>query len=159
MKYLKKSLKYFVALCVLYVALMWLMHTLGWTPLTLADDLRILIYTPRGWAMVAAVVVLSALYPRFGFVVRRVEGDVVEHRRQILTAMQVAGWSLREEDEAAGVMRFRADALHRVTALWEDEITVRQYGQWIEIGGLRRTVVRTCFRLEGYIANANRQKE
>ncbi len=158
MKYLKKSLKYFAALCVLYVVLMWLMHAGGMTPLTLTDDFYILLYTPKGWMMIVATILLSALYPRFGFVTRRVEGDIAEHRQQILTAFSVAGWSLRSEDAEGGGLHFRADGFSRVTALWEDEIVVRQYGQWIEIEGLRRTVVRTCFRLEGYIANANRQK-
>ncbi len=159
MRYFVKSLKYFVVLCVLYVALMWLMNVTGLTLFTLQDDLYILLHTPKGWLMIAAVVILSAAYPRFGFVTRRVEGDVEEHRRQLITAMQVAGWSLRSEDKAEGTMTFRADGLARAMALWEDEITVRQYGQWIELSGLRRTVVRVCYRLEGYISNANRQNK
>ncbi len=54
----------------------------------------------------AVIVVLAALYPKFGFITRRVEGDVEEHREQILNAFRSAGFELVGEEE--GVMRFRA---------------------------------------------------
>ena len=40
-------------------------------------------------------------------------------------------------------MRFRArGALHRLLLLFEDEILVSQYGQWILVEGIRRGVAR-----------------
>lgn len=148
-RHLVRSVKYFLMLCVLYVALMWLMNITGATLLTLRDDAAILFGTTRGWLMIAAAVALSAAYPKFGFVTRRVEGDIAEHRRQILSAMEACGYELRGEDD--GRMVFRAGPLQRALMLFEDEIIVGQYGQWIEISGLRRMVVRAAIRLEGYM--------
>ena len=93
---------------------------------------------------------LAAVYPRFGFVVRKVEGDVEENREQIVNAFKSAGFSLRGEED--GVMTFRADGpLRKLMLLGEDEIKVSQYGQWIQIDGIRRGVARVEYRLDSYI--------
>ena len=54
-RHLVRSVKYFLMLCVLYVALMWLMNITGATLLTLRDDAAILFGTTRGWLMIAAI--------------------------------------------------------------------------------------------------------
>lgn len=155
--YLIRSLKYFVALCVLYVAFMYAMHEAGATMLTLADDWAILTGTPRGWLMIAAVVAMAAIYPKLSFITRRVEGDIADDRERIIAAFEVAGYSLTGEED--GRMVFRAGRVQRLFYLWEDEIAVAQYGQWLEITGIRRSVVRTAIRLDGYIRNHNRRKD
>ena len=97
-----------------------------------------------------AIVVLAALYPRFGFVERKVEGDVEENRQQIVNAFRSSGFSLRSEED--GVMVFRADTiLQKLMLLGEDEIKVSQYGQWIVLDGIRRGVARVQYRLDSYI--------
>ena len=98
----------------------------------------------------AAIVALAAVYPRFGFVVRRVEGDIEENREQILNAFRSAGFSLRSDED--GVMTFRADNFgQKLMLLGEDEIKVSQYGQWIVLDGIRRGVARVQYRLDSYI--------
>ena len=93
---------------------------------------------------------LAAVYPRFGFVVRRVEGDIEENREQILNAFRSAGFSLRSEED--GAMTFRADNFgQKLMLLGEDEIKVSQYGQWIVLDGIRRGVARVQYRLDSYI--------
>lgn len=156
-KYLIRSLKYFAVLCVLYAAFMYAMHEAGATVLTLADDWAIIVGTPRGRWMIAAAVALSAVYPKLAFVARRVEGDTVENREQIIAALDAAGYTLVSEDEER--MVFRAGWGQRLLNLFEDDIAVAQYGQWIEISGIRRSVVRTAIRLDGYIRNHNRKKD
>ena len=98
----------------------------------------------------AVIVVLAALYPKFGFIVRKVEGDVQQNREQILNAFRSAGFDLvREADEA---LFFRAKSpLYKLLLLGEDEIKVSQYGQWILIDGIRRGVARVEYRLDSYI--------
>jgi len=156
-RYLIRSLKYFAALCVLYVAFMYAIHEAGATMLTLADDWAILVGTPRGWLMIAAVVAMAAIYPKLSFITRRVEGDTVENREQIIAALNAAGYTLVREEE--GRMEFRAGWGQRLLNLFEDDVAVAQYGQWIEISGIRRSVVRTAIRLDGYIRNHNRRKD
>ena len=88
--------------------------------------------------------------PQIRFVVRKVEGDVEQNREQIVNAFKSAGFSLRGEED--GVMTFRADGpLRKLMLLGEDEIKVSQYGQWIQIDGIRRGVARVEYRLDSYI--------
>lgn len=156
-KYLIRSLKYFAALCVLYTAFMYAMYKSDATMLTLADDWAILVGTTRGRWMIAAAVALSAIYPKLAFVTRRVEGDTVENREQIIAALNAAGYTLVREGEER--MEFRAGWGQRLLNLFEDDVAVAQHGQWIEISGIRRSVVRTAIRLDGYIRNHNRRKD
>lgn len=79
-RYLIRSLKYFAALCVLCMAIMALNLTTGMASLSLEETLYVMFHTPRGLLLPAVIVLLAAFYPRFGFIVRRVEGDVEEHR-------------------------------------------------------------------------------
>lgn len=156
-RYIIRSVKYFVALCVLYAALMWLMHAAGQTVLTLRDTGAILFGTSRGWLMLGAMVALAAIYPRLSFLSRRVEGDITDNRRQIVAAFEASGYSLVSESDSR--LTFRADGLRRLMLLYEDEVTVEQYGQWICLTGIRRSVVRVAMRMESYITNYNRTNE
>ena len=150
MKYFIRSLKYFVALCVICVAILALMLATGTSALTLDQTVYVMFHTSRYATLFAAIVVLAALYPRFGFVVRKVEGDVEENREQIVNAFRSSGFSLRSEED--GVMVFRADTLlQKLMLLGEDEIRVSQYGQWIVLDGIRRGVARVQYRLVSYI--------
>ena len=138
MKYFIRSLKYFVALCVICVAILALMLATGTSALTLDQTVYVMFHTSRYATLFAAIVVLAALYPKFGFVVRKVN------------AFKSAGFSLRGEED--GVMTFRADGpLRKLMLLGEDEIKVSQYGQWIQIDGIRRGVARVEYRLDSYI--------
>lgn len=152
MKYFIRALKYFCALCVLCVAIMALNQLAGSSVLSFREALYVMFHTPRGMLLPVVIVALAAIYPRIGFVVRRVEGDVAQDRVQIVNAFRTAGFSLRAEQD--GVLTFRADSpLRKLTLLGEDEIRVSQYGQWIEIDGIRRAVARVQYQLENYLRN------
>ena len=158
MTYFIRSVKYFVALCVLCIALMALMLATGTSALSFDDTIHVMFHTTRYLTLFAAIVVLAALYPRFGFIVRKIEGDTVRHRQQIVNAFGSAGFSL--ESEADGKMIFRADGIpHRLTLLFEDRIEVSQYGQWILVDGIRRGVAKVVYRLDSYIQTAERNDE
>ena len=157
-RYLIRSLKYFAALCVLCMAIMALNLTTGMASLSLEETLYVMFHTPRGLMLPAVIVLLAAFYPLFGFIVRRVEGDVEEHREQIVNAFRSAGFELRREEDDA--LFFRAKGpLHRLLLLGEDEIKVSQYGQWIELEGIRRGVARVIYRLDSHIRMARYDKE
>lgn len=150
MKYATRSLKYFVALCVLCAAIMALNLSTGFSTLTLDQTLYVMFHTPRGLMLPAVIVLLAAFYPKFGFVVRTIEGDVEQDREQIVSAFRSAGFSLQSERD--GELLFRADTpLRKLTLLWEDEIKVTQYGQWIRLEGIRRGVARAAYRLDAYL--------
>ena len=142
-----RAVKYFAAFCVIYLAVVWLsVSTMNGYEQSVWDSVWATLQTTRGQLLVVAVVVLSAFYPRFGFITRRVEWDMEDERDQIIATFALAGFSLREEGD--GRMVFRADnMLDRLVMLFEDEITVVQYGQWIDITGIRRGVAKVVYRM------------
>lgn len=146
MKYFVRALKYFTAFCVLYLVIVWLsLKTTKGLEVDMWDYIVATFQTTRGKMLGLAVIVLSAAYPRFGFITRRVECDMVDERDYLLRVFAVAGFSLKEESE--GRMVFRADnILSRLVMLFEDDIVVEQYGQWIDITGIRRGVARVLYR-------------
>lgn len=148
--YIVRSLKYFLAMCVLCMAIMALNLMTGFSALSFDEFVFVLFHTPRGLLLLGVLVVLAAFYPKFGFTVRTVEGDVVKNREQIVNAFESARFSLRSEE--AGVMTFRAKGLlHKLLLLGEDEIRVSQQGDRIVLDGIRRGVARVVYRLESYI--------
>lgn len=150
MKYFTRSLKYFCALCVLCIALMGLMLMTGTSALSFDDMLYVMFQTDRYLMLFVAIVALAAIYPKFGFVVRKVEGDIEENREQVIQAFRSAGFSLRSEED--GELIFRADNFgQKLLLLGEDEIKVSQYGQWIVLDGIRRGIARVEYRLDSYI--------
>lgn len=150
MRYFIRSAKYFVALCVLCTVLLLLMTATGTSPLTWEETLYVMFHTTRYLTLFVSIIVLALLYPRFGFVERRIEGDIEMHRTQIENAFRSAGFRLCGEEE--GELLFRASTLpHRLMLLFEDEIRVSQYGQWIVLEGIRRGVARVEYRLDSYL--------
>ena len=145
-RYLIRSVKYLLAFCVIYLAVVWLsLKTTRGMDVSVMDYVLATLQTTKGQLLMAAVVVLSALYPRFGFMTRRVECDMEEERDSLLANMALAGYTLREESE--GRMVFRATSiLDRIVMLFEDEIVVEQYAQWINITGIRRGVEKVMYR-------------
>lgn len=155
MRCLIRAIKYFVAFCVLYVAVLWLSLRMSGMDVSVWDSVMVTLQTTRGRLLVAAVVLLSAAYPRFGFVTRRVEALMEQDGERITEAFRASGFRLVEW--ADDRMLFRADNIvRRLTLLGEDRIEVRQYGQWIEITGIRRAVARVTYRLEMYLDNSRR---
>mgnify|MGYP003510000705 FL=1 len=146
MRYLIRSVKYLLAFCVIYLAVVWLsLKTMRGMDVSVMDYVVATLQTTKGQLLMAAVVVLSALYPRFGFMTRRVACDMEEERDSLLANMALAGYTLREESE--GRMVFRATSiLDRIVMLFEDEIVVEQYAQWINITGIRRGVAKVVFQ-------------
>ena len=146
MRYLIRAVKYLLAFCVIYLAVVWLsLKTMRGMDVSVMDYVLATLHTTKGQLLMAAVVVLSALYPRFGFMTRRVECDMEEERDSLLANMALAGYTLREESE--GRMVFRATSiLDRIVMLFEDEIVVEQYAQWINITGIRRGVAKVMYR-------------
>ena len=71
MKYLIRSVKYFIALCVLYLIIMALMLLTNTSVLTPSETFSALVRSTRGQVLIVAVVLLSALYPKFGFIRRQ----------------------------------------------------------------------------------------
>ena len=153
-KYLLRSLKYFVTLCVLFVALVWLKLKYEQLPITMGEMLQLYFSAWNGWFMAVVIVAMSATYPFFGFVKRSVVATIAADREQIEAAMATVG--LAHASATADRLTFRATGLQRITLLFEDEVVVEQQGDEVVISGHRRSVVRAVIRLEGYLVNKRR---
>ena len=154
MKYIIRSLKYLLVLCVLYVALMWLssVSTYGGAVDTMTL-LRAQLSSERGVWLVVAFVALALFYPKFGYVCRQVAGaDIEADRVRIDNAMQLYGFKFAEVRD--GALVYRAEGVvRRVILLFEDEIVVRRTEGGVEVEGKRREAVRIIFQLSAYIDN------
>ena len=121
------------------------------------DPPYVISHPPGGMMLPAVILLLAAFYPKFGFIVRQVEGDIDDNREQILNAFRSEGFSLRSEHD--GVLVFRADNWGRkLMMLGEDELIVSQYGQWIRIEGIRRGVARVQYRLDSFLEMIRRNE-
>ncbi|MBP3483448.1 MAG: hypothetical protein J6K28_08710 [Alistipes sp.] len=157
MRYFIRSVKFLLALAVLYAAVMWIMVKTGSTMLSARDMVAVMFLTVRGRILIAAVVVWAAIYPKVGFVSRRVEADITDDRERIVNAFLSAGYTLVGDDGEC--LRFRAAGLLRkLRLLFEDEVTVSQYGQWVVIEGIRRSVADAEMRLKTYMNNKRRDE-
>ena len=153
-RYFIRSVKYLVALVILYVGLMAVMHYSQHSPITFAQRWQLMFEQWNGWGMVIVSILLAATYPFFGYTKRSFEGNIVTDREQLDTAAKFVGLELVSANGTE--LLYRAKGLRRVTMLFEDDIIVRQNGTQIEIEGLRRVAVRFAFDTERYITNKRR---
>lgn len=155
MKYVVRSLKYLVFLCVLYVGLVWLMSFDSATPdVDLVELIRAQLNSERGVWLVVAFVALAAFYPRFGFMRRRIaECDVAKDEIRIVNAMQTYGFKLVERRGEELAFR-KTGFVGRLSLMFEDEIVVRRVEGGVELAGLRRSVARIAYQLECYMQNS-----
>ena len=153
MKYILRSLKYLVVLCVLYVAMVWLKLVTEPMPISLWEAVSAYLSTDRGRLMLVCFVILAAIYPLFGFMRSRVaDCSIVADRVRIDNAMHVYGFKLVEEREGALVYR-AVGIVQRLWFIFEDRVEVRAVDGGVELYGVRRAVARITFQLKAYVAN------
>lgn len=152
-RYILRSLKYLLVLCVLYVALVWIMNLAEASSLSVWQVLEAHLATERGRYMIVGFVALAALYPLFGFMRSRIaDCDIVEDRIRIDNAMRLFGF--RPVEESAERLVYRAEGVvHRLSLMWEDSIEVRKVEGGVELRGIRRAVARVALQLKAYISN------
>jgi hypothetical protein len=156
--YIVRSLKYLIAFAVLYVGMMWVMHSLN-NPFNLTFEERWLMMFQngwQGWSMVVGTFLLAITYPYFGYTKRTIEGSIVTDREQLNRAAEFTGLVLVEDNGYE--LTYHAKGVRRFVMLFEDEVKVRQNGDEVEIEGLRRVAVRMAFDAERYITNKRRQR-
>lgn len=113
---------------------------------------RELFTTPRGILLMAALAVLSAFYPKFGYVSREAEADIVADRDAISS---VPCGGLRDGRRSSGRIDDlpRRSFLRRLWLTFDDRVTVRTFGGGIVIEGIRKEAVHAQFRINTYIQN------
>lgn len=152
-RYLIRAVKYFLWLTVLFVVIFMLLNMTGTANAEAGQGFKALLNSSRGITMLVVIVVLSALYPRFGFVSRIVNADLHRNREAIVRAFSDSGFTLASEDGEH--MSFKASMPgKKAMMLWEDTIVVTAVADGrVNIEGLRKEAVKAEFRLNSFVRN------
>lgn len=150
MRYAIRSVKYFCVICVLLVILcrivLWINPIEN---ITYSEYLKHMVMHQSIYIYILlGLVVLS--YPLFGFMSVRTEAFIEEDKDIIVQAFEKVGYELVCEQD--GELVFRASSqVKRLMMVYEDEIVVRQYGQWIEMKGIRRIVAQVNYYMNLFL--------
>lgn len=163
MRYIIRSVKYLILICVLYVALEWVNLTFApdatTSGLTLGEVLILHLNNERGMMLIAAFVGLAIFYPLFGYTKMRIDGCIYERDAvRVDNAMRAFGFRLKED--RGNVKIYGAESpIRRATLMFEDEIEVRILPMGIELRGLRRTTSRVGYQLRAFIHNSRFEEQ
>lgn len=154
MKNIIRSVKYFLLLVAIFAILNLYKCATSSVEISFEEQLAFF-FAQKGALKLALVFVISLLYPYFGFVKRSIAGSILENRDQIEVAMELKGFSFKEERD--NVLYFKANTiLRKIAFLGEDTIEVKQIDGNIVIEGVRKSVVYIAYYLEGFIENSKR---
>ena len=152
-KYLVRAVKYFCWFLILFTLLIGVLVLTKFVPADI-DTMFI-----KGWISVAEIagvfVVFSAVYPKFGYVTRKVSipGEWAEVGPQVKEFFRERGdYVIESEEEGKICLRSNSRAV-RIARLWEDRITVTFVLGGVEMEGpakaLNRIVSAFEYRLRG----------
>lgn len=149
MRYIIRSVKYFIYFCLLLVVMLSALRLLHLTgeatdiPSMFKDGYKSLLYI--GLFFLAA----SAVYPLLGFAKIKaiVPGDDSEASSAVKRCMQERGFDLEKEEEGRLSFR-RRGAYARIARMYEDRIEFERTFSGYFVKGLRKDVVRIIHALE-----------
>lgn len=106
---------------------------------------RALFSQPRGWLLIGVVVAWALVHPLTSFTKESVR--MAMDRERLLNAMASLDYKIESEEHDR--MTFRARSVAR-RLMWnfDDRVTVRQDGGFVDIEGLKRIVPRIILRLK-----------
>lgn len=151
-RYIGRSVRYLIKLVILVIGIFALMFVTGLARISAEVAMQSLLST-RGYIFMAALVVLSATYPLFGFVKRTVRADLTADLEYIVRAFNLDGYTMVSRDDET--ILFRASSLFkRIVNTFDDKVTVTRDGEgYVSIEGIRKEVVQAEFRIKSYVEN------
>lgn len=148
--YLRRSAKYLLWLIFLFALIFALMLSTGTSRVGADRMFDELFGSVRGAVLGAVILLLAALYPKFGFTRRSVRGDMDRDRERILHVFASGGYSLVSEEGRTLVFRV-ASPVRRLLMQGEDGIVVSGEEDRIMLDGIRKEVVKAEFRLKSFL--------
>lgn len=147
MKYLVRSVKYFIWFALILAIIMMIMGFLGIVEFNLESMFRDGMKSV--WQIVILFAVVALVYPLTGF--RKIDviipGEFSEIRDKFLRIMESKDYVLETEEGEDMTFRLRSKAL-RAFKMFEDRITFTRTPTGFEAEGLRKIVVRIVSALE-----------
>ena len=152
MTYLRRALKYFIQICILFALIIGALMLSG----MVSKDISVAFQ--HGWTSVwwilALFAAMSLAYPFFGYQKRKinVKGDPADYKAGIAAALGARGYVL--EGEKDGALTFHLSSpVNRAFRMWEDRITLTPVLGGFEAEGLSRDLVRVVSSIENYYRN------
>lgn len=148
MTYLRRALKYFLQICIIFVLIIGILMLSGMVSKDVAVAFR------NGWQsiwMIAGLfAVMSLVYPYFGYGKRRVRstGDPAPMWEKVEQAMQARGYVPCGETETGGRKYHLSSVAARAARMFEDGITIEAVLGGFEIEGLVRDLSRIVMTIE-----------
>lgn len=147
MKYLIRSVKYFLYITVVITLILCILVLLK----MVSPDINVMF--KNGWKSVGLILgmfaAVSAIYPMFGYTKRlaTVLGDFAELRNGVVEYMESRGYALETESEEKMTFRSRS-VMNRIFRVWEDRITLEKVLGGFYVEGLSRDITRIVAGLE-----------
>ena len=152
MKYLRRSVKYFIQITIIFSLVIGALMLAG----IVSRDIDTLFV--QGWKSVCWILLMfagvSAFYPLFGYSSRtvRVSGDPEVLRPAIEDVMAVRGYTLSRTEGDALVFRLSSGA-GKLFRLYEDAVTITPTLGGFSVEGLSRDIGRVVSSLEYRLNN------
>jgi len=148
MKYVVRSVKYFIYFSLLCSAIILALVAIG----AVEGDINMIF--KEGYTSVIKIAIffaiVAAVYPKLGFITRNIKSDANWEtiRQETIEYMSEKRYGIEKEDSSTCIsFRVRGTAA-RLTKMYEDRITlIKKDGVW-QMEGLRKDVLRLSFGLE-----------
>ena len=151
MKYLVRSLKYFLCLLIILALVIAALIVTG----LVEADFETMFKNGYDsyWQIALVAAVLAALYPRMGYSTRtaHIYGEPADVKARLDHVMDLHGYRLSKDLGEDGICYVRRSGLSRALKTWEDTLTCRITAPGVEIGGPTKDVVRIFSGLEAQI--------
>lgn len=153
-QYIARALRFFIKWMVIIAVIYALLFVTGYARVSAEFYLSAMFSSARGWLLIAAVLVLAFIYPRYGFASRRVAADVSSDREAIIRAFHQSGFSLKREKDGGEMVFRKSSPLRRLAMAFDDTVTVMPEGEGtIVLEGIRKEVVLMPLRIETQVIN------
>ncbi|MBR4775471.1 MAG: hypothetical protein IK008_05190 [Bacteroidales bacterium] len=148
MIYLRRSVKYFIQLLILFVVLIGVLMLVGMVPKDIAKAFQ------KGWTSIFYILglfaVMAAIYPLFGYGKRliRTTGDPAELWPKVDEALDGRGYYKAAEKEDGSRIYKLKSTVGRAARLWEDRIVVERELEGFKVDGHMRDLARVAMFID-----------
>lgn len=147
MKYLIRSIKYFIYFSVICALIVSALVLIG----AVEGDINAIF--SEGYGSIGKIALffaaVAAVYPKVGFISRSICSDKEwqDIRNEVIGYMKERGYEL--ESENAGTVTFRCRSIAgKLSKMYEDRLTMTKTGEGFQLEGLRKDVMRLAMGLE-----------
>ena len=154
MKYLIRSIKYFIYFSLMCTLIVYALVLIG----AVEGDINTIF--EEGYKSVGKIAIffalVAAVYPKLGFISRdmSISGSWCEIRMKTVEFMSERRYSLESESENKTTFRLKGNT-GRLTKMFEDRITLTKTADGWQMEGLRKDVLRLASGLENLLTPQN----